>query len=254
MSIQLFSITDKMKIVNGLPLLFLEDISALVAADLHLGIESIMREEGTSAPHNQTDKQIEIFVTYLTKLKPKYLILNGDVKHSFSEPSKIENRDVKKFIREVSSKVSQVHIIKGNHDIFLTWVLQDFDNVTFHDESFHLEEYFFIHGDQQLPETIPEEAQYIIIGHEHPVLQTRIKKLQKIRAQAFMLGPLNNMTKKILVLPAFTDYSTGTPINPKNKSNLLSPILREKVDLEKVEMFVLSDNEVFHFPEFRLWF
>ncbi len=254
MSYRLFEIAPSVKIVAGLPLLLLEDVSALVGADLHLGIEAIMREEGTFAPHNQTEKITEIFLKHLEELNPKYLVLNGDVKHSFKEPSKIENRDVKKFISEVSSKVSKVHIIKGNHDLFLTWTLQNIANVKFHDEFFHLGRYYFVHGDKQLPEDLPKEVEFIIIGHEHPVLEARIKSLQKVRTHAFMFGPIMNTNKKILVLPAFTDYSTGTPIDPKNKSNLLSPILREKADLAKFEIFALNDEEVLHFPEFRLWY
>lgn len=254
MSKKLFEITPSMKIVAGLPLLFLEDVNALVGADLHLGIEAIMREEGTLAPHNQTDKMIDIFLKYLDDLKPEYLILNGDVKHSFKEPSKIENRDVKKFINEVSSKVSQVHIIKGNHDLFLSWAIQNFYNVKLHDEYYQLERYFFVHGDKQLPEDIPKEVEFIIIGHEHPVLEARIRTMEKVRAHAFMMGPFMKSDKKILVLPAFTDYSTGTSINPKNKTNLLSPILREDSNLDKFEMFVLSDKEVLHFPELSLWY
>jgi putative SbcD/Mre11-related phosphoesterase len=251
---KLFEIAPSIKIVAGLPLLFLEDVSVLVGADLHLGIEAIMREEGTIAPHNQTDKITEIFLKHLENLKPKHLVLNGDVKHSFKEPSKIENRDVKKFIGEVASKVSQVHIVKGNHDLFLTWALQNFDNVKLYEEYFHLEKYFFVHGDKQLPKDITKEVEFIIIGHEHPVLEARIKSIQKVRTHAFMLGPLINDDRQIIVLPAFTDYSSGTPINPKNKNNLLSPILREKADLTKFEMFALSDEEVLHFPEFRLWY
>ena len=189
-------ITDEIFIVDAHPILYIEDINSLVIADLHLGIESIMAEEGAVSPVKQTDRVIKTIQFYLENLKPSKIIINGDLKHSFKEPSKIENRDVKKFIDEVSTKVSQVHIVKGNHDLFLSWALQNFDNVKLHEEHYQLDRYFFVHGDKQLPENIPKEIEFIIIGHEHPVLEARIRTLEKVRAQRFYLVLLLNQIRR----------------------------------------------------------
>ncbi|MHA1223232.1 MAG: metallophosphoesterase [Candidatus Heimdallarchaeaceae archaeon] len=116
MEISYTFIDENIKIVNVEPILFLEDIDSMVIADLHLGIEAIMLEDGTLTPYNQTNKIIEKVTRYLKSIKPKKLILNGDVKHSFQEAIKVENRDVKRFLTAVSSLVKEIHIVKGNHD------------------------------------------------------------------------------------------------------------------------------------------
>jgi len=249
-----FKINENLQIVDSKPILFLKDVNTLVLADLHIGFESIMLEDGTSAPFNQTQELANLIGEYLKHLNPDKLVLNGDVKHSFHEPTKIENRDVKKFLQSVSPLVKEVHIVKGNHDTFLNWVVRDFQNAIFHESHYVLGKYFFTHGDDHLPENLPDNVQYVIIAHEHPVLAARINGLQKIRSPAFLMGPLINKSAKIIVLPAFSSYSTGTPIHPSNVKNLLSPILREDVDLSDFELFVLSETkEVFHFPSFKLW-
>ncbi len=130
------SITSEMNIIDGLPILYLEDENTLVLTDLHLGIESIMSEDGTYIPHNQTQKLTKIVSQYVTAIKPKILVLNGDVKHSFHEPTRIENRDVKNFLQTIAPLVDEIHIIKGNHDIFLNWVTRDIQNASFHEEFF----------------------------------------------------------------------------------------------------------------------
>ncbi len=248
------SITDTIKIIDGMPIMYLEDIEALVLTDLHLGMEAIMSEDGTFSPFNQTQKQIETISEYLISIKPKILVLNGDIKHSFHEPTSIENRDVKKFLQTISSLVNEVHITKGNHDVFLNWVVRDIQNATFHKEYCILKQYFLTHGDKILPAELPDEIEYVIIGHEHPVLHANVNGFQKVRVPIFLKGPIRNRRAQLIVQPSFTDYSSGTPIHPLSKENLLSPILREEVDLSLFELFALSeDKEVLQFPSLDKW-
>ena len=248
------SITDTIHIIDGMPILYLEDYKALVLTDLHLGIEAIMSEDGTFSPLNQTKKQIEIISGYLNSIKPEILVLNGDIKHSFHEPTRIENRDVKNFLQSISLLVNEIHITKGNHDVFLNWVVRDIQNATFHEDSFILNQYYFTHGDKSLPSELLDEIEFIIIGHEHPVLLANVNGFQKIRVPIFLKGPICNRKAQLIVQPSFTDYSSGTPIHPLSKENLLSPILREEVDLSLFELFALSeDKEVLKFPSLDKW-
>ncbi|MHA1406767.1 MAG: metallophosphoesterase [Candidatus Heimdallarchaeaceae archaeon] len=255
MEISYTFIDENIKIVNVEPILFLEDIDSMVIADLHLGIEAIMLEDGTLTPYNQTNKIIEKVTRYLKSIKPKKLILNGDVKHSFQEAIKVENRDVKRFLTAVSSLVKEIHIVKGNHDIFLTWVTREISNIKIHQQELILGSYLFCHGDKPLLEKIPEKIKYVIIAHEHPVFSMRINGLRKVVLPTFLFCPLEKTTKKIVVLPALTDYSSGTAITPNLSTNLLSPILKNSVNLDDCETFVLNDKkEVLHFPPFKEWY
>jgi len=254
MNISQYNISPNLKIIDSLPILFIQDERILVIADLHLGIEAIMSQDGTYLPHNQTQDLIELVSFYLKELKPDELILNGDVKHSFHEPTKIENRDVQKFLRAISPHVKKIAITKGNHDIFLSWAIKDMENVDFYKNYYSKGKYFFTHGDKELPKELPEETKYIIIGHEHPILEARINKLQKIRVPAFVVVPLKKKNITLIVLPAFSAYSSGTAINPAFKDNLISPILRNDVDLSECQLYALDKNkEVFHFPSFKEW-
>ena len=248
------SISDTISIIDGMPIMYLEDLEALVLTDLHLGIEAIMSEDGTFSPFNQTQKQIETISGYLSSIKPKILILNGDIKHSFHEPTRIENRDVKNFLRSISLLVNEIHITKGNHDVFLNWVVRDIQNATFHEDHCVLKQYFFTHGDKSLPSELSNEIEYVIIGHEHPVLHANVNGFQKVRVPIFLKGPFSNRKAQLIVQPSFTDYSSGTPIHPLSKENLLSPILREEVDLSLFEIFALNeDKEVLKFPSLDKW-
>ena len=234
--------------------MYIQDERILVIADLHLGIEAIMSEDGTYLAHNQTQDIIEQVTYYLKELQPNELILNGDVKHSFHEPTKIENRDVQKFLKAISPHVKKISITQGNHDVFLNWAIKGITNIDFYKSYYTRGSYLFTHGDKELPKEIPEEIRYIIIGHEHPILEARINKLQKIRAPAFVVVPIKKRNITLIVLPAFSAYSSGTPINPANKDNLLSPILRNDVDLSECQLYVLDKKgEVFHFPSFKEW-
>ena len=247
-------ISDTIQIIDGMPILYLEDLEVLVLTDLHLGIEAIMSEDGTFSPFNQTQKQIETISEYLKAIKPKILVLNGDIKHSFHEPTKIENRDVKNFLQAISSLVSEIHITKGNHDVFLNWVVRDIPNASFHKKHYIIKHYFFTHGDKPLPAELPDEIEYVIIGHEHPVLHVNVNGFQKVRVPIFLKGPITNHKAQLIVQPSFTDYSSGTPIHPLSKANLLSPILREEVDLSLFELYALNeDKEVLHFPSLDKW-
>ena len=255
MEVSRYQIEPQIEIIDAQPILYLDDLKAVALADLHLGIEAIMSEDGSFSPYNQTKELTKIVIDYLRLIKPKLLILNGDIKHSFHEPTKIENRDVKSFLEAISLYVREIHIIKGNHDLFLSWAIKDIENITFHTESFSSGQYFFSHGDKPLPDSLPEEIKYVVIAHEHPIFSSKVNNLQKIKAPVFLLGPLSNTKAKLIVLPAISSYSVGTPINPYYKDNLLSPILKENAILPDFELFALVEKkEVLHFPSFKLWY
>ena len=253
MSTTFYEIDSNILIIDKQPILLLKDINTMVVADLHLGIEAIMQEDGSYVPHNLTSVITETLIRYIKRYKPDILILNGDVKHSFQEPTRIENRDVKKFLKEISTQVKEIHIIKGNHDLFLSWAIKDLENIKIHTDSFMIKKYLFFHGDKDLETKLSSDIEYIIIGHLHPVFESRVNKLQKVRNPAFLLGPLKNMLQKIIVMPAFTKYSSGSPVHPNSQNHYIVPLLRDCADLKEFELFVLGEEEVFHFPKMKLW-
>jgi len=251
---QLFKIIDDLFIVEASPALLLKDINALVIADLHLGIETIMSEDGVYFPYKQTQQLISSLSGIAKRYNIRRLILNGDVKHSFTKPTLIENKEVKSFLASVSTIFPKIDLVIGNHDVLINWVTRDFSNIQLHPEGFQLSKYFFTHGHKKLPHELDKRVKFVIIGHEHPIFRYRVKKLALISLPAFLLGELPRRKVKIIVLPAFSYYSGGTVISRSTSISLLSPILNEEADITKFESFVLSeDGEVYHFPPFDLW-
>ena len=54
-------------------------------------------------------------------------------------------------------------------------------------------------------------------------------------------------------MPAYTQYSSGSPIELNSENHYIVPILRDYANLEEYELYVLDENEVFHFPKLKLW-
>jgi len=250
----LYNISDKICIVDASPALLLKDIDSLIIADLHLGIESIMSEDGVYMPFKQTNELVEVLSSMAQKYHIQRLILNGDVKHSFTKPTLIENKEVKRFLEAMGKVFSIIDLIIGNHDVLINWVTRDIKNIKLHSEGFVLGRYYFTHGHKKLPLQLEKQVEYVIIGHEHPIFKYRIRKLALISLPTFLLGPLPKRNVKIIVLPAFSYYSGGTVISRFSNGSLLSPILNEEADISKFETFVLGeDGNVYHFPPFELW-
>ncbi|UJG43417.1 MAG: metallophosphoesterase [Candidatus Heimdallarchaeum endolithica] len=259
--INFFPIAEDINILDASPIVYLKDIRSLVIADVHLGLETIMAEDGVAVLKTQTEKLTKKILFYIKKIKPIRLIINGDLKHSFNEPTKVENREVKEFLNVVSLFIREVVIVKGNHDVFLSWVTRDIENCKLV-EDLVIERYFFTHGHKNLPEDLPESVEFVLIGHEHPLFHVKLDELQVVKMKSLLIGPLNKEKekkvkhRKLIVLPAFSSYSGGNPITPKDQSSLLSPILRNNVELSEFESFVLleSANDVLHFPPFKKWY
>ena len=61
--------------------LFIKNKQILVVADLHIGIESQLREQGLHTS-SQTQKMMDHLLLICKKYKPKEIILLGDIKHN----------------------------------------------------------------------------------------------------------------------------------------------------------------------------
>ena len=79
------------------PALFLKKKKLLVFADLHIGIESQLKEQGIITK-SRTDKMIKRLFSICKKYKPEDIILLGDIKHNIPWSTIQERKDVKNFI------------------------------------------------------------------------------------------------------------------------------------------------------------
>ncbi|PIY60577.1 hypothetical protein COY95_01040, partial [Candidatus Woesearchaeota archaeon CG_4_10_14_0_8_um_filter_47_5] len=104
---------------------FLPRYRTLVIADLHFGFEQSLNEEGVLVPlslYPETKKKI---LRWVGELKAAALVLNGDIKHSFSPAAGWEWDEMSDFFRAMHEKRISVTVVKGNHDTYLESFLKN---------------------------------------------------------------------------------------------------------------------------------
>ncbi len=225
-----------MEILKGIEIknkaLWLKKERILVIGDLHLGYEQSLNEQGILIPRKNFD-EIFIEIKNLLKLKPKKIIILGDLKHEFGNILKQEGEDVIKLVKKLS-KCSDLLVIRGNHDGVLFPLLKK-ENVSLLDEYF-FKDFCFLHG-HKIPESLDfKKSKIIIIGHEHPAIELG-DGIKKEKYKCFLLGRFKN--KKLVVLPSFF------PILGVNilKEKPLSPFLKK--DLGNFSIFVIYKKPYF---------
>src|SRR5579875_3203705 len=100
-------------IVSPWPVVYLENERAIVASDLHLGLEDKLEQDGISIPRSFLNQILESIIKPAKVMGASKIIFLGDVKHEFGEPEEAEWFFVKKMIRECFKVVEKVEDVKG---------------------------------------------------------------------------------------------------------------------------------------------
>ena len=227
-------ISDNIEIVNLS--LWIKDKQILVVSDFHLGYEESLHHKGIFVPKSQINEIIDKLKTILNKVKPRTIIINGDLKHNFGKNLKQEWDDTLKLIDFLKENCRELVFIKGNHDNFLKTIANQ-KNIKVVDE-YLVDDTLLVHGDK-LVET---KAKSIIIGHEHPAISLKEKsKIEKFKC--FLKGKYKN--KELIVMPSFNPLSYGSDILNKGR---FSPFLK---DISNFEVFIVGDKEVLPFGKVK---
>jgi len=229
------------EIIENFPALYIEKISAVVIADLHLGFEGIAAEEGIFIPKIQFKKELEVIKKIAKKYskKAQRIIINGDLKHEFSETTYHEFAEVKEMLEFLSSKFKEIIFVKGNHDNFIARITSKFGIPT-HD-IVALENFLFFHGHKMSREISTTKEDFIVIGHEHPTLALYDEVGGKEKLKCFLFGFNKNLKKNIIVLPAFSYLAQGSDVNIVPKNELLSPLF-DIVDIDALNAAGISEE------------
>ncbi len=159
----------------------------IVLSDLHLGILGF-------PDYSLLDRIVEIY----EKSKAETLILNGDIKHNLG---KAEIFSVKRFMDELKDSVSELIVIRGNHDNLLKNVLE-------------LRDYLFerkiliTHGHKRIEAL--NDAKKIVVGHAHPAVLIK-DRVGGVKERAWMIG--KDCGKEAIVMPAFNEICKSTSVN-----------------------------------------
>jgi len=246
----------------------------LVVADLHMGWEVKLAEQGIHVP-SQTQKILEKMIQLIDKCKPTGIVFLGDVKHAIAKVEIEEWRDIPEFFEAITKRVSDIQVIPGNHDGNLEPLLPKAAKV--------LPSAGIVFGDVGLfhghtwpaPELL--KCRNLVTGHVHPTVAFRDPLGFRITRQVWVKAKCNNPqlaksllkslnikpTKdpidslekhfkikfralNLLVMPSFNDFLGGRPINEKNmakdkSSAFIGPILRSKsVNIDESEVYMLD--------------
>lgn len=233
--------------VDSLPLLYHPGMDLLVISDLHLGLEGSMTSEGGYVPQFQLEELIEDIEDARQETGASRILVNGDLKHEFATTRYSEQKEIEEFMEFLDREFDEVIVVKGNHDTFIENIVEKHGTLS----DFHMEEgTLFVHGHRDLDDMdIDGEYKTVVIGHEHPALVLEDEIGVKEKVDAFLYGETRE-GKKIVVMPAFSKISGGSKVNQVPQSELLSPILRNRVDVGGLEAVAVSrEAGLFEFPE-----
>jgi putative SbcD/Mre11-related phosphoesterase len=226
----------EIEILEPWPAIYVRKIDAIVIADLHLGYEGIMAEQGIFIPKVQFEREMEILKKIVERQKAGLVIICGDIKHEFSETSYHEFIEVTELFKFLRENFREVIAIKGNHDNYLIRVTRRHDVKLF--DEFEVGDFFFLHGHTMPRDLEAVKARYVIMAHEHPAIMLYDEVGGKEKLDCFLYGDFDD--KRLVVLPAFSTLAEGSQINVIPREELLSPILRDLVDVDELKVVGLA--------------
>jgi putative SbcD/Mre11-related phosphoesterase len=234
--------TPEIQPIPNEPALLLKEKKLLVVADLHIGIESELQDNGLHVP-SQTPLMEQRLITLLTTYDIQDIIILGDIKHMIPSISIQERTDVKRFLNIIQS-YGTLHVLPGNHDGNIDRLLGP--AVRLHpSDGFVFEGIGFTHGHRwAAPEVM--QCEQVVIGHSHPMVMLvdrlgyrtfehcwiRCSLLSEKLKQKY---PTSHTTQ-ILIMPAFNPLCGGIAVN---QERLLGPF-GSLIDVDHAEMYLLD--------------
>lgn len=173
----------------------------LVIADVHLGILGF-------PDFNVRDMIIES----VEKYKARTLILNGDVKHSLG---RYELKALESIIEEIADRVSELLIVKGNHDGLLHEIHEVHDYVA--DEGFSV-----LHGHREIEDAL--DSKVIITAHSHPAVLIK-DRVSGHKERSWLIGRFDD--RKVIVMPAFNELCSSTAVNLERPAGFIYSYVNE---------------------------
>jgi hypothetical protein len=237
-----------MRTVDGYRAVFIESIRAVVISDLQLGEELYLAEEmGVFIPQTQLREIEADLATILGVTRARRVIVNGDLKHEFEEASQQEWREVRELIVFLRERVDEVILVRGNHDNYLLTIAGSI-GIQVHDPYYFVEGIAFTHGHKKIE--YPRGMETLVIGHEQPAIVLK-RGFDRVKVPCLLYGKTRS-GEGFVCLPAFSPLSEGTAVNAEKRDELLSPILREDVNIEQLRPIGLDkETGALEFPTLR---
>lgn len=238
-------IGKEMEIMEGLPVLYIGSINALVVSDLHLGYEGGMAKEGVAIPKANLKSVIATLEKAFEGRKVGRVIVVGDIKNDFSGVIAEELNELREIVNFVKGKGASLELVMGNHDNFISKYSGAL-GITVHQQHLLVSGYMFAHGDKELEKLT--DVSTIIIGHEHPSIgiRSRLGTIERLRCFLYGRIPYSGKKAELVVLPAVGYFETGSDINLHSKRRILSPVLRS-IDIDRMEAIAVGHGSTLNF-------
>jgi putative SbcD/Mre11-related phosphoesterase len=247
----------------------------LVIADPHLGWEIALQAKGIHVP-SQTPKLLRKLVALLSKYKPDALLILGDVKYTVVKTEPGEWHDIPEFFTELKRHISDIAIVRGNHDANLEPLLPE--NIKLLPATGTVIGGIGLFHGHKWPSPALLKCKTLIMGHLHPVVVFHDPAGFRITRQIWLKAQCNTealaklllqkhgvkiegtpeatvkkhygfkpQTTQIFIMPSFNDFLGGRPINEAKQRKelgseaLIGPVLRsEAVDVANAELYLLD--------------
>jgi putative SbcD/Mre11-related phosphoesterase len=247
----------------------------LLIADPHIGWELALQEKGIHVP-SQTPKLLNKLTALIAKYKPSRLVILGDVKYTVITAQFGEWHDIPDFFTKLESYISDIAIVRGNHDANLEPLLPESVKMLPATGAI-IGDVGVFHG-HKWPSPSLLQCKTLVMGHLHPVVVFRDPAGFRITRQVWMKANCNTealtkvllvkhdlkiegspqetlkkhynikpKTTELLIMPSFNDFLGGRPINenrPRKEMGseaLIGPVLRsEAVDVDNAEIYMLD--------------
>jgi putative SbcD/Mre11-related phosphoesterase len=231
---------------QDLPAIYFKSLDSIIVSDIHIGFEEEMARKGIYLPRLQKRKFIETVTRAIESFKTNKLIINGDIKHRLDGLGFQERKDLEEVFKILKDHGVEIRLIRGNHDTYISVVIEKFDNIVLLDK-IEYDNIIIFHGHKNI---IPEKGKTYIIGHEHPRLSIRDRIGIARKFACFLLSPLKNEAN-VVVLPALGGYQAGNDVSLSH-SSYMTNLMREYSILEKAKPYIIIEGEgIMEFPELR---
>jgi len=228
-----------------MPALFIKEKEMLVIADLHIGIENELQDQGLHVSSQLP--QMWYMITHLTKeYRPKEIMLLGDIKHTIPQTPFHEKKQLRSFFDRLTD-LATIHVLPGNHDGNIQWYLPD--TVILHDsDGVVFDDIGCFHGHRWPKESLMK-ASILLLGHTHPTVMLKDRLQYETYETCWVKTKLDPQKSKehyeefneeleIIILPAFNPLCGGMAVN---KDGIMGP-MNSIIRLSESELFLLDGS------------
>ena len=246
----------------------------LVIADPHIGWENALQEKGIHVP-SQTPKLLTKLVALLLEHKPDALVIIGDVKYTVIKAELGEWRDIPDFFIELQHHVSEISVVRGNHDANLEPLLPETVKLLPATGTV-IGDVGLFHG-HKWPSPALLKCKTLLMGHVHPVvvfrdpsgfritrqvwakakvntvqLSTTILQQQRVKVEGTAEATVKKhygfkpQANSVFMVPSFNDFLGGRALNyttsgGEGRAPMIGPMLRSGiVNMDDAEVYLLD--------------